>query len=145
MKKSAKEKKNADLGFSTAESLHRDHVTRLPSVEGESDGRGWTDDGTLSWVNRCFSRGRGANSSSLSSLFYLSLLASRAFTLSIALTSLSLSLSFSLFVAISRHPLSPGSGPSARVFRDQKVKFALGSKCSLSMRMGVGMLGCRVG
>ena len=90
-------------------------------------------------------RGRGARSSSFLSLFYLSILAFRAFTLSIALTSRSLSLSFSLLVAISRHPLSPGSWPSARVFRDQEVKFALGSKCRLRMRMGVGMLGCRVG
>ena len=48
-------------------------------------------------------RGRGARSSSFQSLFYLSILAFRAFTLSIALTSRSLALSFSLFVAISRH------------------------------------------
>ena len=82
-------------------------------------------------------RGRGARSSSFLSLFYLSILAFRAFTLSIALTSRSRALSFSLLVAISRHPLSPGSGPSARVFRDQEVKFALGSECRLSTRMGV--------
>ena len=52
-------------------------------------------------------RGRGARSSSFLSLFYLSILAFRAFTLSIALTSRSRALSFSLLVAISRHPLSP--------------------------------------
>ena len=90
-------------------------------------------------------RGRGARSSSFLSLFYLSILAFRAFTLSIALTSRSRALSFSLLVAISRHPLSLGSWPSVRVFRDQEVKFALGSKCRLRMRMGVGMLGCRAG
>ena len=66
-----------------------------PSVEGESDGRGWTDGGPPPGSVAAFSRGRGARSSSPFSLFYLSFLACRVLNQTIALTSLSLSLSLS--------------------------------------------------
>ena len=73
--------------------ISRDTTSSRPS-ESVMDG-GCTDDGPLSWVGCRFSQGRGTCSSLSFSLYYLSFPASHALNQTIALTSLSHSLTLS--------------------------------------------------